>query len=153
MKLTVAVGLLLGAQKPGDSPKKEQEPSDSAKKELDALQGHWKGVSGEDDVAPLAEKNVQGFELIIKGDKYIVREYGMEAGHGTIKVDPAKKVKTIDFKIVKGVGQGKDQQGVYRLEKGKLTLCYGEPGKERPKQLKPQAGSGQCCLVFQKDAS
>jgi uncharacterized protein (TIGR03067 family) len=138
----LAVGLLIAAD--------DKDQADAGKKDLKALEGTWKAVKGEENGAPVKEGAIKQFELTIKGDKYTLRVNGEETEQGTLKLDPTKKPKAVDFKITKGDDEGKDQHGLYQIEGDRFTLCFAPPGKDRPKQLKTEAGSEQTLIVFER---
>jgi uncharacterized protein (TIGR03067 family) len=109
---------------------------DTAKKDLDTLQGTWKIESltfeGTDAPADL----VKSTSLIIKDDKYTISSNGKELETGTVKLDPSKKPKTIEFDIASGNDKGKTQLGIYELKDDTFKFCMARPGqKERPTEL------------------
>ena len=70
---------------------------------------------------------------------------------GTIKLDPTKKPKAIDFKITKGTDAGKTQVGIYELDKDRFTMCVTTPGLEaRPKEVSAKEGSPNLIFVLKK---
>lgn len=139
--MIVAAGLFLAA---------DEGPADKAKKEMEALQGTWKGVSAEGNGQTAAKDDAESMELIIKGDKYTFKMRGAAPEEGTLKIDPAKAPKTIDIKIATGEDKGKEQLGLYELDKGKLRLCVSTAGKPRPKEFGAKAGSDLHLFVFQR---
>lgn len=140
----LAAGLLVAADEKGQT--------DAAKKDLKAIEGTWKAVKGEEGGKALAAE-IKNYELVIQGDKYTLRVAGEEREQGTLKLDPAKKPKAMDLKITKGDDQGKDQYAIYEVEGDRFTICFSPPGKDRPKQMKTDAGSEQTMIVFQRDKS
>ena len=139
---TLVVVLLLAAD--------DKDQGDAAKKDLKALEGTWKALKGEENGAAVKEGDIKKYELTIKGDKYTLRVNGEETEQGTLKLDPTKKPKAIDIKITKGDDEGKDQYGLYQVEGDRFTLCFAPAGKDRPKQLKTEAGSDQSLIVFER---
>lgn len=142
--------LALGLFAADDEAKKDAKKD--GKKDLQALQGTWQGVSGEGDGQALPAEVVESYELTISGDKYTLKVKGkdQEDEQGTIKVDASKKPAAIDITISKGEQQGKSQKAIYQVEGDKLTLCYAQPEKDRPKGLKTQPNSEETCLVFKR---
>jgi len=45
---------------------------------------------------------------------------------------PNKKPKQVDCTYTSGPAKGMTIKGIYKIEKGVLTCCYGSPGGERP---------------------
>src|SRR5437867_2013396 len=73
------------------------QPSEEAvKKELKLFQGKWQAVSahGSDD-KPLSEQELKSTSLVVDGDKFTLKT-GETTIEGTFKIDPTKKIKTID---------------------------------------------------------
>src|SRR5262245_31813803 len=113
LMMIVAAGLIMAA---------DDGPADKAKKELEALQGTWKGVSSDGEGGAAPKEEAESMEFIIKGGNYTFKVKGAEIEQGTLKVDPSKKPKTIDIKITTGDDKGKEQLGIYELDKDKLKL-------------------------------
>src|SRR5436190_18718973 len=128
----------------------DEGPAEKAKKELDAIQGTWNGVSGEENGMALDKATAEAMQLIIKGDKYTLKIQGNEVEQGTLKLDPSKTPKAVDIKITSGEDKGKDQFGFYEVEKDTLKLNVARPGKERPKDFGAKAGSEASLFVFKK---
>ena len=42
--------------------------------------------------------------------------------------------------------------GIYKFEKGQLTVCFAPPGKERPKEFSIKVGTGDFIHVWKKKA-
>ena len=125
---------------------------DDAKKDLEALNGTWKitsfTVGGEE--APAAVLKKMGF--VIKDGKYSATIDGKEEETGAIKLDPAKKPKTIEFDITSGKDKGKKQPGIYSLEGDTLTLCLAFPGEtERPTKLESGKDSKTVLAVMKRE--
>ena len=140
---TLAIGcLLLGATALNADDKDK-------KKDIDALQGTWKiesfKVAGQD--APLEKAT-----FAIKDKKYTLTVDGEEMETGTFKLDPEKKVKTIDLEIASGNDQGKKQPGIYTLKDDTLTLCFAFPGEtDRPTKLESNEESKTILIVLKRE--
>ena len=77
---------------------------------------------------------------------------GKEDETGTLKLDPDKKPKTIDFDITSGKDKGKKQLGIYKLEDDSFTLCIGFPGEtERPAKFESEKGSKTALAVMKRE--
>ena len=140
--LTVlVVGLFLAA----DNPKKDDTKT---KSDLDALQGTWQCVAGEDDGEAAKPDDVKTYQLIVKDNKYTIMMRGKEAEQGTLKLDSTKKPKTIDVDITSGEDKGKAQHGIYELDKDSFKACFAKPGKDRPKELTSKKGSMNLSFSF-----
>src|SRR5205823_4754039 len=65
-----------------------------------------------------------------EGEKWTL-DYGSGEIEGTLKIDAAKKPKTIDLSM-----NGEDRLGIYEIDGDTLKICYNDPGEERPKEFK-----------------
>jgi uncharacterized protein (TIGR03067 family) len=140
--LTVlAVGLLLAGAAP---------EGDAAKEEAKKLEGTWAMVSGEQDGKPLPAETVQKARLEITGDRHTVK-VGADTFVGTHKVDPAPKPKAIDSMDTEGRFKGQTIRGLYKLEGDQFTVCFAEPGKERPKEFTTKSGTGHILHVWKRE--
>jgi uncharacterized protein (TIGR03067 family) len=135
----VAAGLLLAAGAPGGD----------AKGELKRLGGTWHMVSGEQDGKAVPEDVVKGARLVLKGNRHTVR-VGGESMVGTHRLDPSKKPKAIDATDTEGPYKGKTIHGIYKLEGGRLTICFAGPGKARPKAFTTKSGTGHLLHVWRR---
>lgn len=109
---------------------------DDAKKDLQALDGTWTidKLTQDGTAAPAA--TLKQFSMTVKDGKYTLSMDGKELETGTIKLDPSKKPKTIEFDISSGQDKGKTQLGIYELKDDTFTFCMSHPGaKERPSEL------------------
>jgi uncharacterized protein (TIGR03067 family) len=137
--MIVAVGLLVAA----DDPKEE------AKKELEKLKGTWQITAAEREGQKTDDLNKS--KLVVTGDTFTVEENGKELFKGSVKLDPSKKPKTIDWMIMDGDGKGKTALGIYTLDGDNLQLCWGQPGKERPSGFTAKAGTRDLLVVLKRE--
>jgi uncharacterized protein (TIGR03067 family) len=63
-----------------------------------------------------------------------------------IKVDPTKHPKVLDASVAKD----KVAAGIYELEDDVFTLCYAQPGRDRPTDFKAKEGSGHSLSVWKR---
>jgi uncharacterized protein (TIGR03067 family) len=125
---------------------------EKAKKDIEALEGTWKVesfmVSGEKAPADYVKK----VTFVVKDGKYTVTIDGKEDETGTIKLDPDKKPKTIEFDITSGKDKGKKQPGIYTLEGDTFTFCMAFPGEtERPTKLESTKDSKTVLSVLKRE--
>lgn len=121
------------------------------KDDLEKLQGTWKLVSLEKDGKKQPEDAIKNFKVIIKDDKFILKD-GNTDYEATIKLDTAKKPKTIDLAVKDG-DKAETKKGIYQLDGDDLKLCVaGAPDGERPAEFatKPKAGVGLVVLKREK---
>jgi uncharacterized protein (TIGR03067 family) len=69
---------------------------------------------------------------------------------GTYTVDASKSPIAIDMKAKGGTYEGKTLLGIVKVDGGTMTICFAEPGKERPAKFESAAGSGLVLSVQKK---
>jgi uncharacterized protein (TIGR03067 family) len=126
---------------------------DDAKKDLEGLSGTWKFESLSMGGQKLPADAIKKAGFVIKDGKYTsIDPSGKEDETGTLKLDPDKKPKTIDFEIASGKDKGKKQLGIYKLEDDTCTLCMGFPGgTERPAKFESEKGSKAVLAVLKRE--
>jgi uncharacterized protein (TIGR03067 family) len=145
MKARLLTVLVVGLFVAADNPKKDDT---KVKSDLDALQGSWQCVAGENDGTPAAADTVKTYQLTVKENKYTIMVMGKEIEQGTLKLDSTKKPKTIDVDIASGQDKGKAQHGIYELDKDTFKVCFAPPEKDRPKELTTKKGSMNLAFSF-----
>ena len=116
------------------------------KADLAALKGKWKVTATTFDgkAVPLpATERALDFD-----DKQFTAFDGEKKG-GTIgfTLDATATPKRIDLDRP---GQDKKAAGLYKLDGDKLTICYGEPGAERPEKLESKSGGKTFLLELER---
>ncbi|MBA4067659.1 MAG: hypothetical protein C0501_28935 [Isosphaera sp.] len=105
-------------------------------KALKELEGTYTVSALEKGGKPAPKEISDDLKVTIKGDEFVIKIGGDEK-KAKIKVDPAKTPPAIDITPVDGPEKGKTFPGIYKLDKGELTLVFTEGDKaERPKELK-----------------
>jgi uncharacterized protein (TIGR03067 family) len=128
-------------------------PAEDAKKELSRLEGAWVATTFEVQGTQLPADAVKEVKLVCSGEKYTFMGSNGDEEKGTLKLDPAKKPKTLDIQITSGNDQGKLQLAIYELDGDTFKICAAIAGeKERPKELSTtKAGGGDLLLVFKRE--
>lgn len=116
-------------------------------KDLKDLQGKYTVTAAEKGGKVAEKPDIDGLTVTIKGDEMILAVKGEEK-KAKIKVDASKTPHTIDISPTDGPEKGKTFPGVYKIEKGEVTLVFNEKG-DRPKDVKAE---GDATLVKMKKA-
>jgi uncharacterized protein (TIGR03067 family) len=96
------------------------------------------------------KKDLEDMVLIVKGNKGTIKKGEKVISEATAKMDQSKDPWTIDIKITKGKEKGKTFKGIMKAKDGKLTVCWGAPGKDRPTEFKSKKGSGNILEVYEE---
>lgn len=124
--LALAMGLLVGGAL--SSAQAEESPRNPLRK----LQGTWTGTFENQDVT-----------WVLDGDKLTATLVG-ETHKANVKVDTQATPDAITFEITEGPedARGKTSNGIFKFDEGKLIICVGAPGADRPKGFKDAADEG-----------
>ena len=126
------------------------------KKDADKIQGTWAAVTYVQDGQGEGEKidpKESPIRWVFKGNKVtFLADVEEASAKGTFKLDPAKKVKTIDinFPPAAGAKKGQAMLGIYEIENDTLKICYEPDGVVRPTEFKSKAGSKLILIGFKQ---
>ena len=107
-------------------------------KALKELEGTYTVLSLEKGGKVAEKEKIDSLKFTIKGDEItIVSNYkgDKDEKHAKLKADNSKTPHTIDFLPTEGEAKGKAYPGIYKLEKGELTIVFVEKG-DRPTDFK-----------------
>ena len=121
-----------------------------ARKDLDRMQGEWALVSGVADGYAIPEAMRKDFRRVCKGDEVATTVGGRVVIKATVKLDPAKSPKTIDFAVTDGPTKGKTQLGIYAIEGDTFKSCFAAPGGERPTDFTSKPGDGRTATEWKR---
>jgi uncharacterized protein (TIGR03067 family) len=140
--LILAVGLLMAPDAPKD---------DAAKKEYEKFTGTWKieslvveGTAGE-------AEQIKDVRLVLKGNRFTLKQGDVSTYGGTYVVDVSKKPKTIDILFESGPEKGNKALGIYELEGDTYKVCIALAGKQRPTEFASKPGSGLVLEVLKRE--
>jgi uncharacterized protein (TIGR03067 family) len=119
----------------------DTEKQEAVKKELKKFEGTWTMVSAERNGAQAPEEAIKNIRVIIKGDKFTIKE-GDRTVEGTMVLDPSKKPRAYD---ATGTQNGKKMStvGIYEFDGDTLKVCYTPEGGERPKEFTTKGGTDE----------
>lgn len=127
------------------APVPKADPLQQAKQ---GLQGEWKVVEMIHDGRPGDKEVVTSSLIFVKGDEMkILYPYGDVSA--TFTLDPEAKPAAIDIKQLLNA-KPILVKGIYKLEKDKLTICFGVVDQERPKEFKSINGSTTTLFVLER---
>lgn len=122
--------------------------ADDNEKALKELAGEYTIKSLSKGGQPAPDDVVKSIEdLKIKGDVFSLK-VGGDAKSAKIKIDASKKPAHLDLTPQDGPDKDKTKQGVYKYEKGELTIVLSE-GDDRPGDLEGK-GEKEMKLVLTK---
>jgi uncharacterized protein (TIGR03067 family) len=104
-------------------------------KGLKELEGTYKLVHAERDGKAAEKALTDSATVTIQGDELVVAFVGDDKKTSKIKVNAEAKPATIELTPQDGKDKGKTFPGIYKIEKGEVTLAFSEQG-DRPKEFK-----------------
>jgi RNA polymerase sigma factor (sigma-70 family) len=112
-------------------PVPEDNPVPKAVKDEHLIQGNWRVTKVEMGGSPRTTRPGANEQWVVAKGRIqwsgVPRPVTL-----SYAIDPAKRPRQIDLEIVEGFGTGGRFQGIYRLGKDTLSVCYCLEGKERP---------------------
>ena len=123
---------------------------DQAKKGLKALAGTWQYTSQTENGKEAEKEKLKAVTVTITADgKWEAKHEGTVFLEGTVKIDPAKKPKTADWKITtEGDLKGKTALGIYDVGKDKFEHCFSL--EKRPEKFESKEGSKVTNAVLER---
>ena len=126
-----------------------QDRADVDAAELKKLAGAWAVQSHEHGGNKTPAKELAPLTVSFAAGKVTTREKDdVKEESEVVLLDPKAKLAEIDVKITSGTDKGKLVKGIYKLDDDKLTLCFAEPGKDRPKEFAGKQGTGHTLMVL-----
>jgi uncharacterized protein (TIGR03067 family) len=140
LMMTAAVCLVFGAD----------DVQEAAKKDLAKLQGEWSMISAQQDGQEASKDLIRGSKRVCKEDELTVTIDDLLYMKAKITLDPSKKPKAIDYKVIEGFKKGKTLLGIYEVEGDTVKFCFARPGKDRPDDFTADTGSGRTASVWKR---
>lgn len=114
-------------------------------KALKELEGTYKVTALEKGGKPAPKDLTDSLKVTIKGGDFTFK-IGDDEKKAKIAVNSSKKPNTIDIQPADGPEKGKTFPGIFKMDKGEVTLVFTEKG-DRPKEFKSE---GEAMLVKMK---
>jgi uncharacterized protein (TIGR03067 family) len=124
---------------------------EATRRDLKALGGKWTTVRFEHKGRVAPADKAKATLTMEAGGKGVLRPEGGEVRF-SFDIDPSKDPKQITLTYDEGPLKGVKQFGIYKLEGGKLTLCFAAPRapeEERPKEFKTE-GNDYTLIVHER---
>jgi len=122
--------------------------ADDKPDDLKALVGRWKPAAKEYEGKDVSASLGRSVAWTIQADAIWPIKAG-GPGKMTFRLDPTKAPKEIDLTFADGPSRDESFVGIYKVEKGKLTLCLARlSDKNRPREFKSRAGTGHTLMTF-----
>jgi uncharacterized protein (TIGR03067 family) len=126
------------------------EDADALKKEMARLEGEWQMTSGVADGTPIPDAMLPQVRRVCKGDQVTTSLNDRVIMKATIKIDPSKNPKTIDYAVTEGPTQGQTHLGIYALDADTFKSCFAAPGGQRPTDFTSKAGDQKTSTVWKR---
>jgi erythromycin esterase len=121
------------------------------KRDMDRMQGTWKPttMNYEGDIQPLVGA-MANLELIVKDDRRTIQSDANTYTVAYYRLNPHATPATIDLVVTQGGARGQTLLGIYDCAGDRLRVCYGQAGRDRPRDFSPSPGSGHSLQEMQR---
>src|SRR5262249_14884653 len=111
--------------------------------DLDQMQGTWRAVlmNRDGEMQPL-QGAFADLQLVVRDDRRTIKSGPTILSEAYYRLNPAAEPPTIDLVVTRGGSRGQIMLGIYEIAGDRLRVCYAVPGRERPRDFTPKAGSG-----------
>jgi uncharacterized protein (TIGR03067 family) len=116
-------------------------------KAMKELEGTYKVTALEKGGKPAPKELMESLKVTIKGEEFLIK-VGDDEKKAKFKVDSSKTPNTIDITPSEGPEKGKTFPGIFKIEKGEVTVAFTEKG-DRPKEFKSEGDA--MLLKMKKD--
>ena len=121
--VAIALSSIIAAQDPkAEDPKKAQE----------AFQGEWKLTTWAKLGRDFPKEKLKNSKVVVKGDAMSMT-LDEQTTDMTFTLDPKADPPALDFR---SEGNKRVIRGIYKLERDKITICFGIEGSTRPTEFK-----------------
>lgn len=123
--------------------------ADPAKQAQDSFQGEWQMVAHTLEGKLKTKDDLVDTRIVVKGDTMTIH-LRCQNNKVTFTLDPKANPPAIDLKPQDQLGKEIILQGIYKLEKDKITICSALDEGERPKEFKSTESSRTIMLVLER---
>jgi uncharacterized protein (TIGR03067 family) len=118
------------------------------------MQGTWQAVlmNREGEVQPLQGAFAK-LQLIVQDDRRTIKAGETVLSEASYRLNPTAVPPTIDLVVTRGGSRGQIMLGIYEIAGDRLRVCYALPGRERPRDFTPKAGSGHTLQEMKRPSS
>src|SRR5687767_3386897 len=109
-----------------------------ADKEAKKLDGTWRFLSLMSDGREAPKEAIQKWRWVIR-DKVLTIAGG---GKYSLEIDPSKSPKALDMTRLDGDAKGKTFRCIYKLEEGRLTICFPKGKQDTGDKARPREFDG-----------
>lgn len=113
----------------------------------DSIEGVWRPASAELGGKTLPEETCKAIKLVVKENTYSVT-VGATVDKGTLKLNPAAKLKEMDITGTEGPNKDKTIPAIYERDGDTLRICYDLSGKSHPAEFKSKEGTQLYLVVY-----
>lgn len=124
-----------------------------AAQEFQRLQGGWRIESQEENGEKLSEEDLKERTLFFGRETYLLRHNNKVVQVAALKLDPTKKIKTINAIIIQGNRKGETLLGILERAGDTLKLCFDLTGDTRPKEFTAPTDSSRLLIVCKRIAN
>jgi uncharacterized protein (TIGR03067 family) len=119
---------------------------------LKELEGAWRVVALEIAGKKVSEDEKKVMGWTFRGTTLLLSGPGKKT-RCAVKVDPGQNPRHIDVTALEGPSEGKTVRGIYKLDKGRLTICMRDDwntGKGRPKAFTTDAENSLALATLER---
>jgi uncharacterized protein (TIGR03067 family) len=127
----------------------DPEPIPNKASELRKWSGTFTVVRFERDGHKASEAELKTMKVVVKEGNVSFHD-GNRIYTSKATIFPEKKPRQIDCLYTNGPFKDRTIKGIYKVEGGKLTCCFADPGKERPTEFKTAADSDLTLYTVQR---
>jgi len=134
-----------------DKGKVEEKLTKEQEQDLEKMSGTFGVTTFEREGKKSSDDDLKKMKVIQKKAEWSFH-FGDEITTGIDKVYPDKKPKEIDSTYTNGTHKGRTVKGVYEIDGDTVKYCWGEVGKDRPKDFTTKTDSGTTLMILKKGA-